>query len=465
MSPGARKNDPTMTYRAVRRFARAVLSFFYSTIEVTGDENVDTSWPTIYAPTHPNSVIDPLLLVLFEDRPIRFVAKHDLFKVPIFGSILRSIGAIPVKRRSDHGNKSVDNTESLAACSDVLKNGGVLVIFPEGKTHARLRVEPLKTGVARIAFDAEQDLSLGLRIVPVGLNYLVRHAFRSDVHVGVGTPIVVDEDLRSEYDADPQAAVRKLTARVEEDLRALTVHIEREDDERMIAQVLAIVAELREEEGLDPEGQSPAERVALAQRVLDAYRWMEGRDPERTATLRRRILDLLDERKALGLGGENPALQHRSDRRRTVRVWREDKPILIALGAPFAAYGIATHAVPYLFMRLLLVVSPPRVYQAALIKLLAGALIFAAWYAVTTTFVFFGAGPIAASLYAMSLIPTALFARRYLAEIRLHRLGPSWVWRFFRHKGRLAMLRAERKMLADELATLRREYLATIGDA
>src|SRR6185503_14702639 len=100
-------------------------------------------------------------------------------------------------------------------------------------------------------------------------------AFRSDVHVGIGTPIILDEDLRARHEKDAQGAVRELTARVEEDLRDLSVHIEREDDERMIAQVLTIVTELREEEGLDPEGQTPAERVALAQRVLDAYRWLE----------------------------------------------------------------------------------------------------------------------------------------------------------------------------------------------
>ncbi|HBQ14902.1 MAG TPA: hypothetical protein DEF51_28505, partial [Myxococcales bacterium] len=144
-----------------------------------------------------------------------------------------------------------------------LASGKVLVLFPEGKTHGRLRVERLKTGLARIALDAPPDT----QIIPIGLNYLVRHAFRSDVHVAFGEPIA------------PTGTVAELTERVADTLRRLTVHIEREDDERLIAQVTAMMAEVRAHEGLDQEA-SPADRVALAQRVVDAYRWLGERDPD-----------------------------------------------------------------------------------------------------------------------------------------------------------------------------------------
>lgn len=452
--------EPTLFYRTMRRLARAAMSLFYSTIEITGVTNLDPTRPTVYAPTHPNSIIDPLLIFLFEERPLRFIARHGLFSIPVMGQILRGLGAIPVKRRSDHEGAKVDNEDSLAAAREVLEQGGVLVIFPEGKTHARLRVEPLKTGVARIVLDAEKNAPIGVRILPVGLNYLVRHAFRSDVHIGVGEPITVDESMRDALKEEPQAAVRELTARVEASLRELTVHIEREDDERLIAQVTTIIAEVREEEGLDPEGQSPAERIALVQRVLDAYRWYEEREPKRTAALRRRIVDLLAERSALGLGGENPALQHRSDRKKEGRLWREERPLLLILGAPLAAYGIATHFAPYLLMRLLLFVSPPHFYRAALMKLLVGALLFAATYGVTTAMLWMSAGPIWASIYAATLIPAGLFARRYLTEVRLHRFGPTWIWRLYRHRNRMKMLAAERDMIREELAEIRRLYLA-----
>jgi hypothetical protein len=379
--------------------------------------------------------------------------------VPVLGSILRAIAAVPVRRRMDHAGAGVDNEDALAACRAALRANGVLVMFPEGKTHARLRVEPIRTGVARVALEADREGVTDLQIVPVGLNYLVRHAFRSDVHVGVGAPITIGEGLRARAAEDRPAAVRALTVHVQASLEALTVHIEEEDDERMIAQVTAIVAELRTKEGLDPEGQSPAERVALVQRVVDAYRWMQRVDPQRTAVLRRRIADLVEERGALGLGGERPALQHRSERRRVGRLWREERPTLLALGGPLAAYGVATSFVPYLAMRALLWVSPPRFYRAALVKLLLGALFFFAFYALTAAALWRAAGPIAASLYLVTLVPAGLFARRYLVELRVHRLGPSWLVRLVRHRSRVAVWRAERALIAEELAALRARYL------
>src|SRR4029079_8335582 len=110
-----------------------------------------------------------------------------------------------------------------------------------------------KTGAARIALDAEGSRpGLGLRIVPVGITYLVRHAFLSDVHVAFGAPIPVASALEGEGD-DVQRA-RALTARIEEALRDLAVHIDAAEDELLIAQVTAIVAGIRAEEGLDEGG-------------------------------------------------------------------------------------------------------------------------------------------------------------------------------------------------------------------
>ena len=453
----ASMSETSLLYRALSRLARAAVSLFYSHVEITGLEHLDPSRPTIYAPTHPNSIIDPLLIALFEDRPLRFVARDGLFRVPLFGALLRAVGAIPVRRRMDQeGGAKADNAGALAACVEALREGGALVLFPEGKTHARLRVEPIKTGAARIALDAE-DGTTGVRIVPVGLNYLVRHAFRSDVHIGVGAPIELDAELRG---LERGAAVAELTERVQSRLEALTVHVEREDDERMIAQVTAIVAELREKEGLDPYGQSPAERVALVQRVVDAYRWLSRTDPARMIALRKRIVDLIEEREALGLGGERPALQHRSERRRGGRIWRDERRSILVLGAPIAAYGVITHFVPYLALRALLWVNPPRFYRGALAKLLLGGLFFAAFHAATTAAVWGAAGPVAASLYAASLLPTGLFARRYLVEMRLHRLGSASMVQLMFRRSRLALCRAERQLVADELAALRERYLA-----
>jgi len=440
-------------YRVLRGVARAAMRTFYSRVEATGLDHVDPRRPTIYAPTHPNSILDPVLVALFEDRPVRFIARDGLFSIPVMGQLLRAVGAIPIRRRSDHGDAG-GNADAFEACREALKKGGVLVLFPEGKTHGRLRVEQLKTGLARIALDAKAS-DVDVQIIPIGLNYLVRHAFRSDVHVAFGEAIDAVEAVGEE--SDPREAVRRMTRFVQRRLEALTVHIEDQDDELLIAQVTSIVADIRLREGVDRTAQSPAERVALARRVVDAYRWLEETDPDRTAELRERITALLEERAALGLGGERPALQHRGER--TVgRRWTDD-PWLFALGAPIAAYGVANHIAPYLCLRAVLALSPPSFYRGALVRLAGGAGIFAAFYAGQTALVGSAGGPALGALYALSLLPSGLFARRYLAEARLHRFGPRRVVRMFRHRDRVADLRAEREALIEELTDLRRAYL------
>ncbi len=72
-------------------------------------------------------------------------------------------------------------------------------------------------------------------------------------------------------------------------------------------------------------------------------------------------------------------------------------------------------------------------------------------------------GAIAATLVGLALVPTGLFARRYLSELRLHRVGPRFVLRCLWHRTRIAALNAERAELTAELAELRKQYLDHLG--
>ncbi len=448
-------SPPSLLYRALRATVRAAVRVFYGSVEVTGLEHLDRAAPTILACNHPNSVVDPLLLGTFEERQVTFCARDGLFKVPVFGGLLRAVGAVPIRRRSDAGTSTVDNADAFTACHAVLARGGVMAIFPEGKTHGHLRIEPLKTGTARIAIGAESaHPGLGIKIVPVGITYLVRHAFRSDVHVAFGKPIHVDGDVSAQGEAE---GVKSLTARVGEALRELAVHIEHTEDERLIAQVTAIVVGIRSDEGLDEGGQSPAERTALVRRVIDAYRWLSEIDPPKTAELRARLDAYMEEREDLGLGGERPALQHRGEGGRRLR--GAARTAFLVLGAPLAAFGLLTSLPPYVLLRL--VMRPLRLStdRIALFKLLGGAAVFGAAYAAEVLWVSRSFAPWIAGVFGAALVPAALVARRYAIETRLHRLQLRSI-RAWREKARLEALRQERKALAEELAELRRRYLA-----
>ena len=238
--------------------------------------------------------------------------------------------------------------------------------------------------------------------------------------------------------------------------RSLAVHVEKTEDERLIAQVTAIVVGIRADGGLDAGGQSPAERTALVRRVVDAYRWFAEVEPARTQELRDRLERYMEEREVLGLGGEKPALQHRSERRLPLR--GAPRIAVLVACAPLAAFGLLTSVVPHALLRLLMQPLRLSTDRVALFKLLAGAVIFAAAYAVETVVVARLFGVVPAVVFGVSLAPAALFARRYLIETRLHRLQirSLGAWRT---TGRLKALRDERRALAEALTELRVRYL------
>lgn len=468
-----REASSTRLYRTLRSVIRGALRVFYRTVEVTGRENLGTTRPTILASTHPNSIVDPLLLGILEERQVTFCARDGLFKIPVFGALLRGVGAIPIARPEDkkegaeqspEGSRSTgrpsakaDNKDAFAAARGVLEQGGVISIFPEGKTHDNLKVHRLRTGAARIALDAEaaSGWTRGVGVVPVALNYLVRQAFRSDVHVAFGAPIPV-LDLRPRWEEDPKAAARELTDRIEASLRELAVHVDQVEDERIIAQVTSIIVDIRRDAGLDQAGQSPSERTALVRRIVDAYRWYQEVDPEKTAELRRRLQRFLEERSLLGLGGDSAALQHRTESQKRFNAQRR----FLVLGAPVAIYGLVNSIAPYLLLRGVLAVARQRKDRMALTKIIAGAVSFLGAWTAQTVFVSGVIGPWLGIVYAATLPPSALIALRWVTEARLHRLSRGGIKALVSNNDRVDALRAEREALKIELATLRDRYLA-----
>lgn len=212
-------------YRILQGFLRIVTSVFFRNIAVIGSEHVPKEGAVIFAGNHPNSLMDPMLVIAYGGRIVHFAAKDILFRSRFLRFFLRGLGAVPIQRRKDHKG-DIDNSAAFSALFQVLEEGRAMGIFPEGISHTAAQLSSLKTGAARISMQwfEQHEGTLPLRIVPVGLNYLHRQRFRSQVLIQFGEPLEITKEWLEKYQEAPKETVVELTEKLDQDLRSVTVN-------------------------------------------------------------------------------------------------------------------------------------------------------------------------------------------------------------------------------------------------
>src|SRR5512135_3033086 len=155
---------------ALRGFFSLVLHIFFRRIRVLGLRRVPREGGLVLVGNHENGLLDPVLLLVAARRSVRFLAKATLFHHPMVAPWLRLVRALPIYRRQDEGSDMTRNEATFEACEHLLLEGGALSLFPEGVSHDLPKLQPLKTGTARIVGRAFQR---GARpvVLPAGLLY------------------------------------------------------------------------------------------------------------------------------------------------------------------------------------------------------------------------------------------------------------------------------------------------------
>jgi 1-acyl-sn-glycerol-3-phosphate acyltransferase len=265
-------------YRLLKVLAWIVMKVILRRCDVTGGDRLVEGKPTIIAANHSNGLADPVMMVGRLPGLPRFLAASYLWKFPPARFLFWLAEVVPIYRRRD-GSNTADNVSTFSACHEVLHQGAHIMIFPEGEVHREPAMLPLKTGAARIALSsAAPPVNVrDLTIVPIGLVYDDKGAFRSQAAIHVGKPIEVDAWLER-YEADEQAAVRGLTEQLAERLREVTLN-HASWHEAMVIDRAAAITILGER---DPGPREPvfAERSALHRALLGAIESTGGEDGE-----------------------------------------------------------------------------------------------------------------------------------------------------------------------------------------
>jgi 1-acyl-sn-glycerol-3-phosphate acyltransferase len=306
--------------RPITAFFRFCLRIFFRRIELMGLQRVPDHGAVVFAVNHPNGLVDPLFLLCFAPAPVSFLAKAPLFGYPIIGSIIRAFDTIPVYRKEESGGRSLAemNAEMFAKARTILQRGCGIAIFPEGTTHDDPQLRELKTGAARIALGA----NVAATIIPTGIYYTAKHAFRSSALVLFGEPIVV-EPLSSPGEPPPED-VDRLTAAIDAGLDAVTLQAESHAALNLISRAEDIFT--------SDDDQPLVEEFDMRRRFLEGYHYLCRTDPKRLTKLQHSMARLEAELRRAKLDVHE--LQPRVDGRRLFRV-------LILL--PLALLGAALH--------------------------------------------------------------------------------------------------------------------------
>jgi 1-acyl-sn-glycerol-3-phosphate acyltransferase len=140
------------------RFVQNVFRLFfrlYNRLEVRGLSGVPKEGPMIVASNHASFVDPPLIGAVLPMR-LRYLAKESLFRVPLLGFLIRTLGAVPVTREDSQRAGAV-----MKLLLALLKGGESVLLFPEGSRSADGRLKPLEAGVAYLS------VKTGIPVLPV----------------------------------------------------------------------------------------------------------------------------------------------------------------------------------------------------------------------------------------------------------------------------------------------------------
>ncbi|KAH9932642.1 glycerol-3-phosphate-acyltransferase [Fomitopsis serialis] len=225
--------DAYVLHRVLRGVATWAIVAFFTEIHIIGSENVPRDGPIIVTATHHNMMIDPAVLsTMFPyQRILHFWAKASLFANPVAGYILTSAGNIPVDR------KAKDRRQLFGGTFKTLARSEAVAVFPEGTSYTEPRIVQVKDGAAWAALEyakwAQENPGKvrpgaeRARIVTAAIVYTNKTKYRSNAIMEYGPPIDVDpylEQFLSAEEGAPRAAVKRLTAALEQQLIEATIN-------------------------------------------------------------------------------------------------------------------------------------------------------------------------------------------------------------------------------------------------
>ena len=199
---------PLIDRLIVHNWSQVFLAATLVKLEIVGQEHVDPDRSYIFVSNHLSDIDIPAHFLACSN-PVRYLAKKELFAVPIFGFILRRLGFIRVDRQAGPGAHRVVNEQ----VKGTVGLGRSLIIYPEGTRSRTAEMAPFKKGAFRIAWDND------MAVLPMAIS---RSAYdiwppgskiirRGSIRIVMGPPLEISDfaDIGALRD-EAEAVVHKL---------------------------------------------------------------------------------------------------------------------------------------------------------------------------------------------------------------------------------------------------------------
>ncbi|MDR2426913.1 MAG: 1-acyl-sn-glycerol-3-phosphate acyltransferase [Endomicrobium sp.] len=178
------KKSPILFY--VGRFLFYLCFRFIFRCNVEGRENIPKECGIIIASNH-ISVWDPPLTGSMMERPLNFMAKQELFDIPILGFLIKRTNAFPVKR-------GTQDMSAMRNAFSLLENGNALLMFPEGTRSKDGCLGKARAGVGMVACHAQ------VPVIPVKIENTNNVLKLKKIKIKYGIPIMPPKEYsKSDY--------------------------------------------------------------------------------------------------------------------------------------------------------------------------------------------------------------------------------------------------------------------------
>jgi len=332
----------TGTYIYGYLFVKVGLNTFYKRHETYNIDSVPYGEkPILFAANHQNAFLDPILTTVSGKHNTYYLTRADIFQKPFLNWLFRSIYMLPIYRQRDGGDTIARNQPTFNECYDLLNKNNTIIIYPEGNHNSQKSLRPLKKGLVRIGYGADDKYNneLDVHIIPVGLNYSVYDGFQSEFLINFGEPIRLKDynSLRSE---NQDAAIDTIMEEIRKGMNKQMLDIRKTDYYDAIHEMLFLFPQ-QINEAANELGESLHSKFKAQKQFITNIEATIDRDPSVAEQLNEKANSVINFTKDKGL-----------------KYWLFDKEkysaggLLIAIlsliiGLPFHIYGMLNNYIPY----------------------------------------------------------------------------------------------------------------------